>query len=62
MSYAGKLELKLEAQKLRNNGLSVKEIQNKLGVSRSSVSLWIRGIKLTKEQLERLYLNKKNLP
>ena len=59
MAYAGKLELKLKARELRKKGLSVKEIQRKLKVSRSSVSLWVRDIRLTKKQLERLYLNKK---
>ena len=59
MSYAGKLELKLKARELRKKGLSVKEIQKRLKVSRSSVSLWVRDVKLTKKQLERLYLNKK---
>lgn len=37
----------------------MKEIQRRLGISRSSVSLWTRDIKLTREQLEKLYLNKK---
>ena len=59
MSYFGKLHLKLEAQEMRKKGLSVRYIQKKLKVSRSSVSLWIRGIKLTQKQLEKLYLNKK---
>ena len=59
MGYAGKLDLKLKAQFLRKKGLSVKEIQKKLRVSRSSVSLWVRDIQLNKKQLERLYLNKK---
>lgn len=59
MSYAGKLELKLKARQLRKKGLSVKEIQKRLKVSRSSVSLWVRDVKLTKKQLEKLYLNKK---
>ena len=59
MSYAGKPKLKLKAQELRRQGLSVKEIEKRLKVSRSSVSLWIRDIKLTNAQLEKLYLNKK---
>ncbi|MAF20808.1 MAG: hypothetical protein CMI55_03955 [Parcubacteria group bacterium] len=59
MGYAGKLDLKLKAQSLRRKGFSVKEIQRKLEVSRSSVSLWVRDIQLSKKQLERLYLNKK---
>ncbi|XOB40352.1 MAG: helix-turn-helix domain-containing protein [Candidatus Nealsonbacteria bacterium] len=59
MGYAGKLKLKLKAKELRKKGLSVKTIQKRLGVSRSSVSLWVRDIQLTRKQLERLYLNKK---
>ena len=59
MSCLGKLELKLKARKLRKQGLSIKKIQKKLKVSRSSVSLWVRDVKLTKKQLEKLYLNKK---
>jgi len=59
VSYAGKLILKQKGQKLRKNGWSIKAIEKRLKVSRSSVSLWVRDIKLTKEQLEKLYLNKK---
>ena len=59
MGYSGKLELKLKARNLRKRGLSIKKIQRKLKVSRSSVSLWVRDVKLTKKQLEKLYLNKK---
>jgi len=59
MGYAGKLELKLKARELRKKGLSIKEIQKRLKVSRSSVSLWVRDIRLNKKQLEKLYLNKK---
>ena len=59
MSYAGKLELKLKAQNLRKRGLSIKKIQKLLNVSISSVSLWVRDIKLTKKQLRKLYLNKR---
>lgn len=59
MGYVGKLKLKQEAIKLRKNGFSVKEIQKRLRVSRSSVSLWVRDVKLTHSQIRRLYLNKK---
>jgi predicted transcriptional regulator len=59
MEYAGKLKLKQKARELRKKGWSVRAIEKKLGVSRSSVSFWIRNIKLTKKQLEKLYLNKK---
>jgi transcriptional regulator with XRE-family HTH domain len=34
----------------REQGLSIKEIERRLGVSRSSVSLWVRDIELTREQ------------
>ncbi len=59
MGYAGKLKLRLKARELRKKGLSIKEIQRRLDVSRSSVSLWVRDIKLSKKQLEKLYLNKR---
>lgn len=59
MSYAGKLELKLKARKLRGQGWSIKAIEKELQVSRSSVSLWVRDVKLTRKQFDRLYLNKR---
>ena len=59
MGYSGKLKLKQEAIKLRENGFSVKTIQRKLQVSMSSVSLWVRDVKLTQEQIRKLYLNKR---
>ena len=44
------------ARKLRREqGLSIKEIERRLGVSRSSVSLWVRDIELTPEQHEALH-------
>src|SRR5258707_273267 len=39
-----------QARELRAEGKSVKEIQQALGVSRSSVSLWVRDVPLTSEQ------------
>jgi len=59
MVYAGKLELKLKARSLRKKGLSIGAIQKRLKVSRSSASLWVRDVKLSKKQFEKLYLNKK---
>jgi predicted transcriptional regulator len=59
MGYAGKLDLKEKAQKLRKQGFSVKQIEKKLGVSRSAVSLWVRDIVLTEKQLTKLYGNRK---
>jgi hypothetical protein len=38
------------ARKLRRTGLSMREIERRLGVSRSSVSLWVREIELTDHQ------------
>ncbi|MCK9446073.1 hypothetical protein M0Q50_04185 [bacterium] len=55
----GKLDLKIEARKLRKSGKSIKEIKRNLNVSLSSVSLWVRDIKLSKKQLNNLYLNRK---
>ena len=45
-----KTKERLEARRLRREGRSVKEIERTLGVSRSSVSLWVRDIELTEEQ------------
>lgn len=59
MGYAGKLESKIKARFLRKKGLSIREIQKRLKVSRSSVSLWVRDVRLSKKQLRKLYLNKK---
>jgi hypothetical protein len=46
---------RLRARRLRRDeGRSVKEIAKLVGVSRSSVSLWVRDIPLTEEQTEAL--------
>lgn len=46
-----KKEQREEARRLRiEEGLSVKEICTKLGVSKGSVSVWVRDIELTEEQ------------
>jgi len=42
---------------LRRTGLSVKEIAKKINAAQSSVSLWVRDIKLTEEQIARLQSN-----
>lgn len=55
----GKFDLKIKARELRKKGLSIKDIKKKLGVSLSSVSIWVRDIKLTNKQLNNLYQNKK---
>lgn len=49
-----KLEEKREAIRLRQVGLSLKEIKNSLGVSKSTVSKWVRNIELSKIQKEEI--------
>jgi len=46
--------LKIKARKMRAKGESVKEIAHKLDISKSTVSLWVRDIILSVEQLEQL--------
>ena len=43
-----------KARELRKQGYSVKEITHVLNVAKSSVSLWVRSIKLTARQKKRL--------
>ncbi|HEU6443997.1 MAG TPA: hypothetical protein VFL61_02955, partial [Gaiellaceae bacterium] len=50
-----KTKERAEARRLRRIGWSVREIEHHLGVSRSSVSLWVRDIRLTEEQLAELH-------
>ncbi len=49
-----KSELRIKARKMREKGESVKAIARLLGVSKSSVSLWVRDIILTFEQYQTL--------
>ena len=45
-----------EARKLRReDGLSIRVISERLGVSKSSVSQWVRDVELTDEQNQKLY-------
>lgn len=54
-----KIKERNKARKLRlEKGWAVKRIAKNLGVSTSSVSLWVRDITLTKEQMEQLDDNK----
>lgn len=52
-----KFHKRIKAQELRRKGESIKETARKLDVAKSTVSIWCRDIKLTKEQI--LKLNKK---
>lgn len=49
-----KPKLKEKARKLRQEGLSIKAIANKLKISSSTASLWCKDIKLTLEQIVEL--------
>jgi hypothetical protein len=43
------------ARKLRVEGVSMREIERRLGVARSTVSLWVREIELTDHQREEIH-------
>lgn len=51
--------LKEKVQALRKQGLSIKEISEKTGAVKSSVSYWCKDIILTTKQIERLQLKQK---
>ena len=53
-----KLDEKNKAIKLRNKGYAINRIAKEIGVAKSSISLWVRDIKLTAEQTKKL----KSLP
>ena len=44
MGYRGKLTERQQARRLRRTGLPLAEIATRLGVSKSSVSLWVRDV------------------
>jgi len=46
-----------EARILREQGCSIRDITAQLGVSKSTVSLWVRDIQLSEEQIEHLNAN-----
>lgn len=58
-TYTGvimKVEEKEKARQLRQTeGMSIKDIAKQIGVSTSSVSLWVRDIELTEDQKNKLY-------
>lgn len=49
-----KSEQRQKARELRNQGLAINKIAKELNVSKSSVSTWVRDIKLSQEQMENL--------
>lgn len=58
MGGFGKIEDKLRAQELRKQGLSYQEILQTINVSKSTISLWCKDIRLTNKQKARLIKNK----
>lgn len=59
MGYAGRIEDKLYAQSLRRQGFSYREILNVIPASKDTISRWCRDIKLSDEQLQKLYAKKR---
>lgn len=51
---------RLSARELRRGGASIREIAAKLGVAKSSVSLWCRDVVLSASQIEKL-LHRENV-
>lgn len=47
--------LKQEAEELRREGLSYREIRKKIPVSKSTLSLWLKSVLLSQQQKDRLY-------
>jgi hypothetical protein len=47
MGYRGKLAARQQARELRRTGLPLAEIAARLGVAKSSVSLWVRDVEFT---------------
>lgn len=52
--------LKIEARKLRKEGISIRDIAKNLNISKSTVSLWCADIILTEEQIKNLLQLKSN--
>lgn len=48
------ISVKNKAIELRRNGLSYKEILNEIKVSKSTLSLWLRNVGLSKRQIQRI--------
>lgn len=51
---------KEKAIKLRKKGISIVRIENELGIPRSTLSGWFKGVKLTEKQKKKLEMNKNN--
>ena len=53
------IKLKEKARKLRSQGESIRSIETKLQVARSTISIWTNDLKLTQQQLNKLESNRK---
>jgi len=60
MGYRGKLSERRQARQLRRTGLPLAEIAARLGVSKSSVSLWVRDVEF--EPLPRVTRGRRRAP
>ncbi len=60
MGYYGNLENKQKIQKLRQQGLSYREIEKATKTSKSTISKYCKNIELTKTQINHLLKNKIN--
>jgi transposase len=60
MGYRGKLAERQQARRLRGTGLPLAEIAARLGVSKSSVSLWVRDVAF--EPLPRVTRGRRRAP
>ena len=60
MGYYGRLDLKLKARKMREQGKSYLEIMRILRLPKSTVSDWCRDVPLSQIQLLALYKSKKS--
>ncbi|MBU1200344.1 hypothetical protein KJ953_02300 [Patescibacteria group bacterium] len=57
MGYAGKLELKKEAIRLRKRGFSYSEIRKKVCVSKSTLSLWCRDVAIENKFIGAIWIH-----
>jgi len=55
MGFMAKVIERRKAINLRKKGKSIKTIAKVLNISKSTISIWCRDIKLTKKQIERLH-------
>lgn len=62
MGYRGKVREREQARRLRTRGATLSEIAARLGVSKSSVSLWVRGVPFTPRLVTNRNFGPRNRP